>query len=458
LPQTDSSQNLNLNRSLNLKFSILNFQFSIAALSLAGPLLAPTATAAPARTPLITREARPWTYWWWMGSAVDKTNLTRELQRYHDAGLGGVHIIPIYGAKGYESRFIDYLSPDWMQMLAHTVTEAQRLDMGVDMTMGTGWCFGGPRVTDQEANASVVVRKFELSPAGKLKEKLNPKTLQALMAFSPDAKSIDLLDKLDADASLNWSPESGDWQVYAVSQRPSGQKVKRAAPGGQGHMLNLFYPSAMSHYLEWFDEAFAQYHGPNPRALYHDSYEYRSDWAPDFFSSFEKRRGYRLQTELPSLFADGVSSSGSESRITNDASLSPDHIARVKSDYRETISDLMAEESLPLWADWARRNGFLTRNEAHGSPGNWLDLYAAADIPETEMFYKDRNRLVSKFASSAAHVTSKNLVAAETGTWLKEHFTETLADMKYLVDDMFLSGINHVFYHGMGGTSTPLTR
>jgi hypothetical protein len=448
LPQTDSSQNLNLNRSLNLKFSILNFQFSIAALSLAGPLLAPTATAAPARTPLITREARPWTYWWWMGSAVDKTNLTRELQRYHDAGLGGVHIIPIYGAKGYESRFIDYLSPDWMQMLAHTVTEAQRLDMGVDMTMGTGWCFGGPRVTDQEANASVVVRKFELSPAGKLKEKLNPKTLQALMAFSPDAKSIDLLDKLDADASLNWSPESGDWQVYAVSQRPSGQKVKRAAPGGQGHMLNLFYPSAMSHYLEWFDEAFAQYHGPNPRALYHDSYEYRSDWAPDFFSSFEKRRGYRLQTELPSLFADGVSSSGSESRITNDASLSPDHIARVKSDYRETISDLMAEESLPLWADWARRNGFLTRNEAHGSPGNWLDLYAAADIPETEMFYKDRNRLVSKFASSAAHVTSKNLVAAETGTWLKEHFTETLADMKYLVDDMFLSGINHVFYHG----------
>jgi hypothetical protein len=64
------------------------------------------------------------------------------------------------------------------------------------------------------------------------------------------------------------------------------------------------------------------------------------------------------------------------------------------------------------------------------------------------MFYKDRNRLISKFASSAAHVIGKNLVAAETGTWLKEHFTETLADMKYLVDDMFLSGINHVFYHG----------
>jgi len=63
----------------------------------------------------------------------------------------------------------------------------------------------------------------------------------------------------------------------------------------------------------------------------------------------------------------------------------------------------------------SRRHGFLTRNEAHGSPGNWLDLYAAADIPETEMFYKDRSKLVSRFASSAAHVTGRDLVAAENG-------------------------------------------
>jgi hypothetical protein len=64
------------------------------------------------------------------------------------------------------------------------------------------------------------------------------------------------------------------------------------------------------------------------------------------------------------------------------------------------------------------------------------------------MFYLSRSVLVSKFASSAAHVTGKNLASSETGTWLAEHFTETLADMKYLVDDMFLAGINHVVYHG----------
>ena len=41
-----------------------------------------------------------------MGSAVDKTNITKELTRYHNAGLGGVHIIPIYGAKGFETNYI----------------------------------------------------------------------------------------------------------------------------------------------------------------------------------------------------------------------------------------------------------------------------------------------------------------------------------------------------------------
>src|SRR5262245_7721214 len=45
--------------------------------------------------PALTQTTRPWCYWWWMGSAVDKTNITRQLEQFHDAGLGGVHIIPI---------------------------------------------------------------------------------------------------------------------------------------------------------------------------------------------------------------------------------------------------------------------------------------------------------------------------------------------------------------------------
>jgi hypothetical protein len=397
----------------------------------------------PLAWPVARPEAKPRAYWWWMASAVDTNNLARELARYQDAGLGGVHIIPIYGAKGWESNYISYLSPKWMEMLDFTVTEAKRLGLEVDMTTGTGWCFGGPKVTDEEANASLVVQTFRLGVGERIEQKLDPKSTQALVAFGPGGKPVDMTHSITPNGEVffsppgNWQSPKGaggppkTWTVYALSQKPSGQKVKRAAPGGEGWMLNLAYPRAMTHYLQWFDAAFANYQGAKPRAQYHDSYEYKTDWSPVLLAEFERRRGYRLQDHLDAF-------------ITGEPA---DRAARVKCDYRETISDLLLE-STAQWAQWSRQRGFRTRNEAHGSPGNWLDLYAAADIPETEMFYKDRNKLISKFASSAAHVAGKPLVAAETGTWLAEHFTETLADMKFLVDDLFLSGVNHVFYHG----------
>jgi len=337
-------------------------------------LLIPLALAL-AEWPASTPEVRPWTYWWWQGSAVDTANLTREMERYRAAGLGGVHIIPIYGARGAEDRYIEYLSPKWMAMLKHAVQEGRRLGLGVDMTTGTGWCFGGPNITAELASAVAVPH--------------------------------------------------GD----SVGMKPAA-RVKRAAPGGEGYMLNPFYAPAMRTYLERFTKAFDGYDGPLPRAMYHDSFEYGANWSPDLPQEFERRRGYALP--VPLLFGAGRD----------------DRTARTKSDYRETLSDTLLENFTRPWVAWCRQRGILTRNEAHGSPANLLDLYAEADIPETEMFNRDRSTVVSKFASSAAHVTGRKLVACETGTWLKEHFTERLADLKDLLDQVFLAGVNHVVYHG----------
>jgi hypothetical protein len=425
---------------MNLKIALL-LSIAMQPIALAGDVLRPPASAPsqrpalsvpPLAWPEMTRDARPWSYWWWLGSAVDATNITRELTRYRDAGWGGVHIIPIYGAKGWEDRYLDYLSSEWMAMLRHTVEEANRLGLGVDMTTGSGWCFGGPSVTESEANAAVIPRNFEVTAGDRPDLGLDSSGLQALMAFGPAGQAVDLKDLVLADGAIDWVAPADDWRVIAVGQQPSGRRVKRAAPGGAGHMLNLFHEPAMENYLRVFSAAFDAYEGPLPRSMYHDSYEYISNWSPDLFEQFARRRGYRLENELPALF-------------NSDSS---EHAARVQCDFRETLSDMLVEEALPRWVEWCHARGMLTRNQAHGSPGNLLDLYALADIPETEMFHTDRNRLVSKLASSAAHVTGRRLVAAETGTWLKEHFTETLADMKYLLDDLFLSGVNHVVYHG----------
>ena len=74
--------------------------------------------------PDVKPENKPGTYWWWMGSAVDKENLTYNLESLAEAGIGKVHVIPIYGVKGEEHRYIDFLNPKWMDMLDFTVKEA----------------------------------------------------------------------------------------------------------------------------------------------------------------------------------------------------------------------------------------------------------------------------------------------------------------------------------------------
>jgi len=400
--------------------------------------------------PTITRECRPWAYNWWLGSAVDRNNLARELQRYHEAGLGGIHIIPIYGAKGAEARYIQYLSPEWREMLGVAVAEAGRRGIGVDMTTGTGWCFGGPNVPEQQGGWELQTKVLALAKGHEFAQQFDPGSLVALVAELDDGRMLNLKDEVPAAGRMEWSADANAARLFVVTAVPDGRNVKRAAPGGAGPMINPYYGLAMTNYLARFTEAFAKYSGPLPRAMYHDSFEYRSSWSPDLLEEFARRRGYRLEDHIPAFCGDPKAD---------------DLAARVRCDFQETLSDLIITQVFPEWIRWCHERGLQTRNQAHGAPANLLDFYALADIPETEMFGRgqrdplrscfderfgegDREPLISKFASSAAHVAGRPLVGAETGTWMAEHFCGTLEEMKCLVDLLFVSGVNHVIYHG----------
>ena len=410
----------------------------------------------PLAWPEPTRDAKPWTAWWWMGSAVDKATITREMTEFHEAGLGGVEVGMFYGAKGAEDRYLDFLSPRWMEMLAHASSEATRLGMRLDMATVAGWPFGGPNVSAAMASSRLNVTSYPLvsgerlttrlpsrRPAGDLQVKANadgqialPKEslgeLQAAVAVSESGEQQDVTDRVREDGQIDWSAPAGRWQLWVVSRIAPIQTVKRPTPGNAGYALDPFSSSAMREYVKRFSAAFAGFPAPKPNAQFHESFEYfGADWSPGVFDAFQEKRGYDLRTQLPAFAGVG----------------SDDVVARVRCDYRETMSDLHLDY-LKTWSDWAHAQGSLSRNQAHGSPGNMLDHYAAADIPETEAYKQDRSLLVMKFASSAAHTTGKPLVSSETGTWVKEHFTETLGDLKALVDDFFLGGVNRVKFHG----------
>ena len=95
------------------------------------------------------------------------------------------------------------------------------------------------------------------------------------------------------------------------------------------------------------------------------------------------------------------------------------------------------------------RTGLITRERSPAIRlmdlrATYLDLYAATDIPETE----GTEILRMKFGTSAANVSGKKFASAEAATWLGEHFSSTLSDVKKAVDQFFIAGVNHIFYHG----------
>jgi hypothetical protein len=365
------------------------------------PLSAVCAQAQDANVwPSLTQTAKPWTRWWWPGSAVNESDLTRQLESFASAGLGGVEITPIYGVRGAEEHDIAFLSSEWMRVLEHASGEAKRLDLGFDMATGTGWPFGGPRVVAADAIQKMV---------------------------------------------LNGGRLIGE---------PTGMRVKRAAPGGDGLVLDPYSTAALSRYLEPFSRAFAHFPRDHIRAQFHDSFEYYdASWTTQLPTLFREQHGYDIQTYAAELLGERP--------------MGKDQLARIKSDYRHTLAR-MHRDYLSTWVRWSHEHGFVARNQSHGAPANLLDLYGLVDIPETESFGStafsiaglrrdpmdvrtDRtppHPLTHRMASSAANVMGRKLTSSETGTWLREHWRESPAAMKPQVDQLFVTGVNHILYHG----------
>ncbi|MBR9774611.1 MAG: glycoside hydrolase [Cytophagales bacterium] len=402
-----------------------------------------------------TATSRPWSRWWWMGSAVDKENLNYLLGEYKKAGIGGLEIAPIYGAKGFENRFLDYLSPQWTEMLHYSIKKADSLGMEIDLTQGTGWPFGGKMVSPEMAAKKMLVQEYAYSASDGVDRpvlieedeiKGEVHYLHSLMAFQDGVKAQNITKYVKEDGSVDWD-EKGKWKLIAIFETQTGQKVKRAAPGGEGYTLDHFSEKAVKQYLGYFDNALSG-DFPDIRAFYNDSFEvYGADFTEDFFNFFESRRGYDLRNHLDQL--------------------NTEEGYRLKSDYRETISEMLLENFTKQWSIWAKGHGKQTKNQAHGSPGNLLDLYAAVSIPEGETFGSsyfpipgirrdssdirnvDPDPIMLKFASSAAHIKGNNLVSTETFTWLGEHFKSSFSQAKPELEQAFLAGVNHMFYHGI---------
>jgi hypothetical protein len=341
------------------------------------------------------------------------------------------------------------------------VREARRLSLQLDFTLGSGWPYGGPFIPTGLAarrlrllSQDVVGPKdysWDLTPhltgddrivrvvATPVREDAALDVARSrVLAEQPERG---LAQGVRRGSFVRTRVEDGTWRLMVFLDSPTGQLVKRPTIGMEGPVLDHHSREAMALFLRAAGDrvmnALASEGAPPFHSVFCDSLEvYGADWTRDLLAEFEKRRGYDLAPYLPALFHDA-------------GELTP----HVRHDAHLTLSELNLEYFFAPLVAWAEKLGMKARIQAHGAPGDVMQAYGRAHIPEGEnIFLGDRyqvNLRHRRLASSAAHLYGKPLASSETYTWLRTPlFVTTLEQMKPATDAVLLDGLNHIVNHG----------
>ena len=374
--------------------------------------------------------------WWWFGSAVEKTELERELRAMKQGGIGGVEVQPVYPVAlddpEHGFRNLPYLSDEFIDALRFAAQKARELGLRMDITLGSGWPYGGPHVPVTEAAGRLRCDRMPISANTASVALPNLENGEKLIAaFLATAANIEQIDTIES-GRLKLPPGRTGTLLFFIAGH-TGQQVKRPAVNAEGFVLDHYSRAAIEHHLKVVGDRLMQAFGPNPPyAVFSDSLEvYGSDWTSDFLTEFRKRRGYDLTPLLPALVGD----------------MGP-KTADIRQDWGETLTELAEERYLTPIREWAHRHGTRFRSQTYGIPPVMLSSNALVDLPEGEGS-QWRGFSTTRWASSASHLYGRPVTSSETWTWLHSPtFRATPLDMKAEADLHFLQGINQLIGHG----------
>jgi len=386
--------------------------------------------------------------WWWFGPAATKREITRELEEMKAAGIGGVEIANLYPlalddpATGFHNT--PFLSPEHLEALRFANQEAHRLGMRIDITLCSGWPFGGPHIPVTEAAGKLRVEQIDV-PVG---------VMDAQAPFVDSGESLlaaFLVPASDAENTMSHAeqlaaPRSGRFAFAASTQSRrlicflssrTGMMVKRPSVDAAGFVLDHYDKVATEQHLHAVgDRLLSAFGDQPPYAIFSDSLEvYGSDWTPALLDEFQRRRGYDLRPHLLSLVKD----------------VGPETTA-IRHDWGRTLTELADENFLEPLHAWSREHHTLLRSQTYGFPPVTLSSNRFADLPEGEgkaTFQMWREFSDTRWAASAGHLFHHPVISSETWTWLHSPaFRATPLDMKAEADLHFLQGINQLIGHG----------
>lgn len=388
--------------------------------------------------------------WWWFGPTVTKPELERELRIMQAGGIGGIEVQPVYPLTLDDAvtgiKTLPFLSDEFIEALRFTADKARELGLRVDLTIGSGWPYGGAQVPVSEAAGRLRVERVKLAAntrrvplpdvgagekllaiflARNQGETIAPESIRELTAIKDGAIII--------PPGISPPGTSGDYEVQFYLASRTGMQVKRAAVGAEGFVLDHYSRAAIDHYLKNTGDRLLQAFGTQPPfSIFCDSLEvFNSDWTDDFLAEFQQHRGYDLKPHLPALIADLGPQTGA-----------------IRHDWGQTLNELLNERFLAPMHNWAQRQHTKFRLQGYGLPPATIASNAYADLPEGEGPQWKTLR-AARWASSASHLYGRPVTSSETWTWLHSPvFRATPLDLKAEADLHFLQGINQLIGHG----------
>jgi hypothetical protein len=415
--------------------------------------------------------------WWWFGAAVEKPEILRELQQMKADGIGGAELAFVYpevldshnpADPAKDLKNLPFLSPPMLDAVHYAQAEGRKLGLRIDVTLCSGWPYGGPNTTLAEA-------------AGRLRTIEVPVAAHALVAIPPaleqgdsiiSAAIVDLLPvstlehcgfaygnvcggAITSTSRNRNTPPEPTWNPASAQPIPTNggnitpsdkprialffiashtrQQVKRAAVGADGYVLDPFSHDAVATHLQKVGEPLVKAFGDTPPyAIFSDSLEaYGADWTPNLSAEFQRRRGYDLLPHLPELVAGGTPAAD-----------------KVRHDWGQTLTELVNENYLTQINNWAIAHHTKFRSQTYGEPAVSFSSQSLVALPEGEG-PQWRAFSTLRWATSANHVFHNNVTSGETFTWLHSPvFRATPLDMKAEADIDFIMGENQIIGHG----------
>jgi hypothetical protein len=421
-------------------------------------------------------QARPMVRWWWFGLAVVKPEILRELQQMKADGIQGAEMAFEYPivlddpAKGLKN--LPFLSPEMLDDVRYAQEEGRKLGLRIDVTLGSGWPYGGPNTPLSQASSALHTVTVDV-PANATSAMIPPGPANRPNWTDGDSVISAVITepaKLSAEpgtaapgrggrggggrnlgprppafdpASAKPASVSGKSASFAAADHPrvavffiashTKQMVKRAAVDADGYVLDSFSHESVANHLQKVGEPILKAFGATPPyAIFSDSLEaYGSDWTPNLPAEFLKRRGYDLIPHLPELVAGGTPQA-----------------ENIRHDYGVTLTELINDNYLRQVTAWAVAHHTKFRSQTYGEPAVDFSSQNLASLPEGEG-PQWRAFSTLRWATSANHVFGNPVTSGETFTWLHSPvFRATPLDMKAEADIDFIMGENQIVCHG----------